>query len=200
MDCLDLQQIAHSVSLVEECDIARNGALRMCTPFLYPDGSNVDVFLEHRRSSIWDHYVLSDYGQTAIRLHDEQVKLSSTLKKREAVKEICGSLGVILRGGSLEIEFSEVRPTDISSAVMRLSQACIRISDFIHHQRLRSINPFRDDIEEFLDAENFLRSLTSRSQPQTEALRLTLKLMLLLLIIKRLSFLYYHPPVTRRPT
>lgn len=52
MDCSKLQSILHSVSLVQDCDVVRSGALRMATPFVCPDGSSVDIFLEHHDSQL----------------------------------------------------------------------------------------------------------------------------------------------------
>lgn len=152
MDCSHLQGIAHSISLVQECDVIRNGALRMATPFVYPDGSNIDVFLEQRKSDLWNSYVLSDYGQTGAHLYDAQMRLDSSSRRRELVKEICSKFGVTFRDGSFEVELADEYPVDISDAVLRLSQACVRIADFVYHQRLRSQNPFRDDIEGFFEA------------------------------------------------
>jgi hypothetical protein len=127
----------------------------MATPFAYPDGSSVDIFLEHCDGQLWNEFLLSDYGQTGLHLHDSQVRIDSTSRRREIVKDICAELRVVYNDGNLEVRVGVEEPTDISDAILRLSQACIRIADLVYHQRLRSANPFRDDVEEFLDASLF---------------------------------------------
>jgi len=151
MDCSDLKNIVHLLPLVEECDVVRSGALRMSTPFVYPNGSHVDVFLE-KRPLLYESYLLSDCGQTGLYLQDAQVKMDSTERKRQILGDICAEHGIALRNGCLELELSGQDAVNIATAIFNLSQTCVRIADFGIHQRLRSPNPFRDDVEEFLEA------------------------------------------------
>jgi hypothetical protein len=150
-DCSSLKDIKHALSMISECDVVRSGALRMSTPFLYPNGSHVDVFLEQRRD-LFNSYILSDYGQTGLYLEDAQVRLDSTERRRQILGDICSQLGISFKDGALTLQITSDEIVDISNAVMRLSQACVRVSDFACHQRLRSANPFKDDIEEFLES------------------------------------------------
>ena len=154
IDCTRLADIAHELSLVEACDVVRNGALRLSTPFTYPNGEHIDVFLDRSRTLI-DGYYLSDFGHTSHLLRDSQVSVNSTSRKKQVLRDITTQLGVVFRSGALEIGLEARTPTDISDAIFRLSQACVRISDFATHQRLRSINPFRDDIEDFFESRSF---------------------------------------------
>jgi len=71
------------------------------------------------------------------------------------MNDILSQLGVRLLEGDLLVDLQTSNPTDISDAIFRLSQACLRLSDFAAHQRLRSANAFRDDVEEFFEAHNF---------------------------------------------
>jgi hypothetical protein len=151
LDCSLLQKMVHSISLVRNCDVVPSGALRLSTPFSYPNGSSIDVFIE-REPFLFDSYTLSDYGQTNLYLNDAQVKLDSTERRRQIIDDICSELGVKFKNGSFHLTLSGEQPDDISDAIMRMSQACLRISDFASHQRLRSANAFRDDVEDFFDA------------------------------------------------
>jgi hypothetical protein len=100
LDCKTLYDtIEHSISLVRGGDTVRHGALRMETRFVYPNGSSVDVFLE-QRPDLLGSYVLSDFGQTALYLHDAQVNLSSTERRRQILGDICSELGVSFGNGS----------------------------------------------------------------------------------------------------
>ena len=157
MDCSMMQNIAHQISLVKECDVVRSGALRMETPFMYPNGSYVDVFLDRTEGLFQGNYTLSDYGQTGVFLENAQVKLGSTQigstqRRRQILRDVCDELHVAFRQGTLLVEIAGNEVSDISDAIFRLSQACVRISDLASHQRLRSANPYRDDLEEFFEA------------------------------------------------
>jgi hypothetical protein len=154
-DCATLEQIELCVDLVKSCDIVRSGAIRISTPFLYPNGDSVDVFLYPKPSNLFDEYHLSDCGQTYIYLKGAQVGMLGTTRKREIVGDIASQLNVRLSGGEIFVAIHSDIPEGISDAILRIAQACVRISDFATHQRLRSANPFRDDVEDFFEAQNF---------------------------------------------
>jgi hypothetical protein len=150
--CANLNEIVHGLPLVEECDQVRNGALRLSTPFVYPNGEHIDVFIE-RTQSLYETYLLSDYGQTGLFLRDLRVQNAGTARKKQVVEDVLrNSGGVKLKQGDLYLEITAENVKDISEAIFRLAQVCVRIADFALHQRLRSPNPFRDDVEEFFAA------------------------------------------------
>jgi Domain of unknown function DUF1828 len=156
LDCSRIQSIVHSLDLVNSCDVFANGTLRICTPFSYPNGDRVDVFLK-QTASLFDSYQLSDFGQTAIYLRTAQVAVAGTARKREVIEDIISQLGVQFEYGDLFLQLSPDELTaNLPEGILRLSQACVRISDFATHQRLRSSNPFRDDVEEFLESQKFM--------------------------------------------
>jgi hypothetical protein len=136
LDCSNLERMVHALPLVRGCDVVRNGALRMSTPFFYPNGDHIDVFLQRDRN-LFQSLSLSDYGQTALYLRSAQVKMEATARKKEIIEGILGQLGVRLKGGDLFVNIPDSDSPDISDAIFRLSQACLRISDFVAHQRLR---------------------------------------------------------------
>lgn len=151
--CDDLANLVTSVSLIETCDVTRDGSLRISTPFRYPDGSQIDLFIgPNRHSPLGLPYVLSDKGQTTANLLDLNVKPWATKKRKQAVADICETLGVELDGGQLAISFSEVNFPELSSFIVRLAQACIRVSDLAFTQRLRALNSFKEDVEEFFES------------------------------------------------
>lgn len=154
LECSDLEAMVHNLELVRSCSIVRSGALRMSTPFCYPNGEYVDLFLASDEGSLLDTYRLSDYGQTFQFLKNAMVSAFSTARKKEIISDITSQLGVHY-GGDLYVLLNNTDIDDLSSSIMRLSQACVRISDMATHQRLRSSNSFRDDVEDFLDAHRF---------------------------------------------
>jgi Domain of unknown function DUF1828 len=155
IDCSNIAQLVNHVPLVRNCDRVRSGALRMSTAFYYPNGDYIDVFLE-RTLPLVDAYQLSDFGQTFVYLRDAQSPLGSTSRKREIIDDILSAHDVKISESDLYVVLKGDDLNDLSDAIMRLSQACVRISDFATHQRLRSSNSFRDDVEDFFDAHNLL--------------------------------------------
>jgi hypothetical protein len=149
LDCAQLGKIVQSFSLVRECDKIRNGMLRISTPFQYPDGSQVDVFLGSEEPLFPDKLVLTDLGQTTAYLLDLQVKPWATAKRKQIISDICSRLDVELRGGALTVSLVNA-PTEIPQAIVRLAQACIRIPDVAFTQRFRTASVLNEEFEEFL--------------------------------------------------
>jgi Domain of unknown function DUF1828 len=152
LDCSRLADMLQDLPLVEYCDRMKSGALRMSTPFSYPNGEKIDVFIETDRELLHDDFHLSDHGQTALYLWHSQVVINSTSRKKELVKDILDGTGVSLQGLQLTTRPRSTEPSALSEAIFRLSQACVRLSDLATHQRLRSTNAFKDDVEDFFDA------------------------------------------------
>ena len=152
-DCSNIGSAVHNLELVRSCSVVRSGALRMSTPFCYPNGEYVDLFLASDES-LFDSYRLSDYGQTFQFLKNALVSADSTARKKEIISDITSQLGVSF-AGDLYLLLTKDELENLSSSILRLSQACVRISDMATHQRLRSSNSFRDDVEDFFEAHRF---------------------------------------------
>jgi hypothetical protein len=151
--CHELAELVSGFSLIETCDETRDGFLRFSTPFRYPDGSQIDLFLgTPRQRLLGDELVLSDKGQTTAYLLDLNIKPWTTKKRKQVLVDICETLNVELDGGQLLISLSRNDLPALSSMIVRLAQACVRVSDLAFTQRLHAINSFRDDVEEFFES------------------------------------------------
>jgi hypothetical protein len=148
IDC-SMVSAGTNVSLVQSCDIVRSGALRMLTPFRYPNGEQIDLFLEEPQPLLGG-FVLSDLGQTTSYLLDLQVKPWASNKRRQIIEDVCRSLEVQWRGGRFQIEIANDDVGQLSPFMMRLAQACIRVSDLSFSARIWSAGSFRDELEEYL--------------------------------------------------
>lgn len=149
IDCGQIEQFAGRVSLVEACDKVGNGYFRMATPFTYPNGATVDVFLG-QNMPLHNGWALTDMGQTSAFLFDLGLRVT-TQKRRQVAADICEALGVKQESGELLVELSEDEiKANLSSEIVRLSQACIRLADLSFTQRFQSISVFKDSVEEFL--------------------------------------------------
>jgi hypothetical protein len=151
LDCNALREHVSRFSLVGECDVIANGMLRFSTPFQYPDGSNIDLFLGEGKAP-YHKLVLTDLGQTTANLLDLHIKPWATKKRKQVIADICRTLDVEHEGGEFKVTFDDLK--SLPGLIIRLSQACIRAGDLMFTQRLQSPVVFRDDLEEFISAWN----------------------------------------------
>jgi hypothetical protein len=154
LSCEELRQKVRGLALVVECDVVKSGALRFATPFRYSDGSQVDLFLTEKDVLFGHKYVLSDFGQTTAYLLDLQIKPWATKRRKQVIADVCRALEVEQADGQLQIRLRDSDLADLSEAVVRLAQACIRVADLTLTQRLGAPSVFREELEEFLADEN----------------------------------------------
>jgi hypothetical protein len=147
---LDIKELMKDFSMIERCDIIKNGWIRFSTPFLYPDGSHIDLFLG-QKDGFQKEYILSDQGQTISYLSDLHINPLKTQKKKEVLSDICESLNITHDNGELLIRIpSDKIQVSFANATTRLVQACIRVSDFSLNQRFPTTTSFKEDVEEFI--------------------------------------------------
>lgn len=126
------------------------GHIRIETPFLYPDGSNVDVFVVNDPDRpLLPPTRLTDFGQTTAFLLNHEVKPWTSAKRRVQLQEAVSLCGVELVGGALVKPITDVEK-DLEEGIILLGQACIRMSDLLFTKRLQLQSVFSDDVEEFL--------------------------------------------------
>ena len=148
-DCESLKAYLGSFSLVKQCDVVKDNSLRIATPFQYPDGSLIDVFLKGE-GDLWETLELSDKGYTTAYLLDLQIKHWTTIRRKTIVSDICKSLGVMHDGGVFKTRILTSEIESIPDHLVRLAQACIRVTDVAFTQRFRTQGVFLEDMEEFL--------------------------------------------------
>lgn len=150
LGCENLQTYVERFSLISECDTIRNGAVRFSTPFTYPDGSFIDLFLT-RYEGLFDRYSLSDYGQTYHYLYDMGFKVWSTKHRRQLLTDIISALDVKYLENTFLIPHIELdNLKDLPDYIVRLSQACIRIADLSFMHRSFPLHTFEAEIEEVI--------------------------------------------------
>lgn len=143
-----IQTAISGFSLVKGWDVIRNDMVRLATPFQYPNGAGIDVFLGSK-PELFDQWLLTDLGQTTGWLLDLNLKLWTTEKRKQLVADICQGLEVSQEGGQFQLILGDLK--QLPDAMVRLSQACLRVADLAFTQRLRVASAFNEDFEEFLD-------------------------------------------------
>jgi len=146
---MNIEDLITGTCLVQAHDRVRDGSFRLATPFRYPDGSHIDVFLK-RKNDLFEGFELSDKGQTMACLLDLHVRPWTSRKRKQTLADICATLGVEQEGGVFRISLTKESMKDLPDAILRLGQACIRVADLAYTQRLRTPSALAEDFEEFV--------------------------------------------------
>lgn len=106
-----------------EFTAAPRGSVRVRTPYMYPDGGILDLFV----LELADGYKLTDFGETVawLRMRTGSTKLSA--KRRGQIHDLCLRHGVDVDRGQLEL--SGLGKNDLSRAMVRLAGVAARVSD-----------------------------------------------------------------------
>jgi hypothetical protein len=138
--CAELTQ---SVGSLFTCD-ERDGHVRIRTPFLYPDGDVIDIYAQNGGSVL----TLSDFGETLRWLRMQTAAQRRSTKQQQLIQDVLLNHGVELYRGMLTVRVTE--PTSLSGAVMRLSQAALRVADLWFTFRTRAVESITDEVADFL--------------------------------------------------
>lgn len=146
----DLHLMLQCVSIAREVDMVSPGLFRVGTSFKYPDGSFIDVFVDHESGLPGIAEVkVTDLGETFAWLLNVAIRPWRTARRRRLVQDALHTLGVIHKEGELFIRIS--RHDELQGAVIRLLQAQIRVSDLLFTQRLGRPTEFQEVFNEFLE-------------------------------------------------
>lgn len=134
---------------------------RIRTPYLYPDGDNIDVFCKPQGEVT----LVTDLGETTRWLRMQTVSPRRSPKQKTLIEDICLTHGVEFYKGML---LARCRKGDqLSAVVFRVAQASLRISDLWFTFRTRSVESVTDEVADFLTEREFRfdrgEKLTGRS-------------------------------------
>jgi hypothetical protein len=117
---------------------------RIRTPYLYPDGDNIDLFCKAQDGIV----TVSDLGETTGWLRMQTVSPRRSPKQRAFIEDICQKHGVEFYRGML---LARAHPEeDFSAVVTRVAQAALRVSDLWFTFRTRSVESATDEVADFL--------------------------------------------------
>ncbi len=115
-----------ALGLARSFEVRPDGSARVTTPFLYPDGTVIELF-QQAADDLFLSARLTDGGRTFGFLGSQQVQMEGHEKREHLLREVCQGLNVDSRGGELAVS---VEPgSDLADATLRLAQACIRVAD-----------------------------------------------------------------------
>ena len=138
-----------------ECAPAPRQGIRVRTPFLYPDGGVIDVFVIERNG----HVEVTDFGEALgwLRMQSPVGQLSP--KQKRLIDDVCLTLGVERFRGQLVRRTTE---GEVQNAVLSVAQAALRIADLWFTMRIRAVETVADEVSDWLveKAIPFDRSVT----------------------------------------
>lgn len=121
-----------------------NEHIRIRTPYLYPDGDFIDIFL-HERDGVT---TLTDFGETFRWLRMQTVSDKRSIKQKQLISDVLINHSVEQFRGMLMTRVQE-RET-LAMALTRISQACLRVSDLVFTFRGRLVETVTDEVADFL--------------------------------------------------
>ena len=122
--------------------------VKVRTPFLYPDGDIVDLFVRDEGSQV----VVSDLGESLRWLRNQTLAMKRPPKQRQLIEDIKLTNDVELIKGMLVVR---ARPDALADAVMRIGQAAVRVGDLWFTMQNRAVQSITDDVAAFLLEESF---------------------------------------------
>jgi hypothetical protein len=143
--CKILEQSLGSLFSCKQLD---NGLVRIRTPFLYPDGDVIDLFVQKNNTG----FTITDLGETLRWLRTQSLSPRRSPKQSQLINDVCINHGLELFQGML---LARVKPgDDFSSVAIRIAQGALRVADIWFTMRTRSVESVSDEIELFLSEKN----------------------------------------------
>lgn len=135
--------------------------LRIRTPYLYPDGDNIDLFC----AVLGDTITVTDLAETTGWLRMQSAAPRRSRRQNRFIDETCVTHGVEFHRGMLQ---ARCRPgEDLAAVVTRVAQAALRVSDLWFTLRYAGNASIGDAVAEYLSEQNLdyerAKKLTGRS-------------------------------------
>jgi hypothetical protein len=118
------------------------------TPFFYPDRDNVELFMSQAAGG---KVLLSDLGQTIVKLSEYGFTPYSSPRRRAMIFQIVSSLNVRYDNGSIQVV---VEPDNIGGRAWDLLLAIQRLSDLVFTVPGYTKATFPDEFENYVIAHN----------------------------------------------
>ena len=126
MNYSNLRRLLRSgLSGLFDCSPTGRGAARVRTPFVYPDGDIVNVFVESNGHG----YCVTDCGETLGWLQLQGLSDALTPDQQYLINDVCTTLGVGFSCGEMSANSSD--EASLIDAVHRVGQASVRVCDVV---------------------------------------------------------------------
>jgi hypothetical protein len=117
---------------------------RIRTPYLYPDGDNIDLFCK----TVGNVMTVTDLAESSRWLRMQSVTPQRSPKQRQLIQDVCPTHGVELYRGMIQ---ARCLPGDsLAMVVTRVAQAALRVSDLWLTLRTRAVESITDEVADYL--------------------------------------------------
>lgn len=135
--------IAESLGALFTCGEV-NGYTRVRTPFLYPDGDVIDLFISDKAGAV----TITDFGETLRWLRMQSLSPRRSARQQKLVEDVCLNHGLELYRGML---MARVKPGEpIAEIILRVAQGALRVADVWFTMRTRSVESVTEEVEMYL--------------------------------------------------
>jgi hypothetical protein len=136
-------QISDALGALFSCTEV-NGYTRVRTPFLYPDGDVIDLFVHEGNGVI----TVTDLAETSRWLRMQSLSPKRSPKQNKLLEDVCLNHGLEFYRGML---LARAKPGENLPAVfMRVAQGALRASDLWFTMRTRSVESATEEVELYL--------------------------------------------------
>lgn len=122
-----------------------DGFTRIRTPFLYPDGDVIDLFVQDHDGAL----TITDLGETLRWLRSQSLSPRRSARQTRLIEDVCLNHGLEFFRGML---LARVKPGDsVAPTALRVAQGALRVADLWFTMRTRTVESVTDEVEQFLD-------------------------------------------------
>ncbi len=143
MDCEQLKEKAlATLPILFSCQ-QENGYLQINTPYLYPDGDYINLYVVETPLGLY----FTDLGETMGYLADHGLSLKQSPKRLKIVNNILLTQGIELFQGELRVALDDWEKA--AWLVTRLGQGIVQICNLVFSVRLSTLTTFKEEVEEY---------------------------------------------------
>src|SRR5258708_2184560 len=121
-----------------------NGYTRVRTPFLYPDGDIIDLFISEQNGV----FTITDLGESLRWLRMQNTAPRRSPKQQKLIEDVTLNHGLELFRGML-VARARTRD-DLTPVLLRTAQGALRVADIWFTMRTRSVESVTDEVEQLL--------------------------------------------------
>jgi hypothetical protein len=136
--------ITQSLGALFTCALV-NGYTRVRTPFLYPDGDVIDIFISDQNGLL----TVTDLGETLRWLKMQTISgVRRSKRQQKLIEDVALTHGLEVFRGML---VARARTADeLTSVIMRVAQGSLRVADIWFTMRTRSVESVTEEVEQLL--------------------------------------------------
>ena len=122
---------------------------RIRTPYLYPDGDNIDVYCKVEG----DEVRVTDLAETTGWLRMQSASLRRAPRQQQLIEDACVTHGIEFYRGMLQARCQA--GDELAQVVTQVAQAALRVSDLWFTFRTQAVQAITDDVADFLAERDF---------------------------------------------